>query len=334
MNDLYEWLPDRTNEDVQAHLMDVLVQENMGHLIEGSILADIQYLASGSLASENEMEPESGEKIEGSDDVGGFESEEVLSAGSDGDANIDVEGADSDEDADSDGSFRGRDRCWSREEDTRLRRAIAEASSWEDVAALMPGRTAAACERRCSNVLKIAPFASVKWSVEEEDRLRDAVAGSSTWEEVAALMAGRTAIACKTRCSSVLKISLCRDVGEPSRRKGQQSHEVGTLGYAASFEHGFSVGEDEELRKLMKAGLTWTGVAARIPGRSAEACAKRWAVLTIEGEETGEWDEAKTAALKAAVAELGKRWKKVGRRLGLRPVVCERRWEMLAKEDV
>jgi hypothetical protein len=43
-----------------------------------------------------------------------------------------------------------------------LRRAIAEASSWPEVAALMPGRTAMACKSRCQKVLKTAPFGNVK----------------------------------------------------------------------------------------------------------------------------------------------------------------------------
>jgi hypothetical protein len=223
---------------------------------------------------------------------------------------------------------------WSVEDDQHLRDAVAGSSSWEEVAAAMPDRTVVACETRCSKVLKITPFASVKWSVEEDDRLRDAVAGSSTWEEVATLMPGRTATACRRRCSRVLKISLFGDVGESSHGQEQQPREAVTLGYAANLDHGFSVGEDEKLRRLMKAGFTWAGVAAQIPGRSSEACSKRWAVLTSEGEGIGEWDGAKTAGLKAAVAELGRRWKKVGERLGLRPVACERRWEMLAKEDI
>lgn len=42
----------------------------------------------------------------------------------------------------------------------------------------------------------------------------------------------------------------------------------------------WSPDEDQVLLRLRRQGLTWPGVATAIPGRSADACASRWAYVS------------------------------------------------------
>jgi hypothetical protein len=140
--------------------------------------------------------------------------------------------------------------------------------------------------------------------------LKEALASSSSWSEVVQKMPGR-------------RVDLLTDRSR-------------ALGCAPSFgvlSCRFSSEEDEILRDPRKTGMSWAEIAAIMPGRSDRSCEKHWHVLTGGGEVAGKWDEAKTAALKAAVAELGNHWKEVGERLGLRPSVCSDKWVKLAKEN-
>jgi hypothetical protein len=91
---------------------------------------------------------------------------------------------------------------WTVEEDSMLAEAVTEfgSSNWTAATVMVPGRTNKQCSNRWSKYLG-PTINSVKWTVEEDAKLTDAVKehGSNNWAAVAAMVPGRTDEQCRYR---------------------------------------------------------------------------------------------------------------------------------------
>jgi hypothetical protein len=202
---------------------------------------------------------------------------------------------------------------WSPEEDAKLKSAVVAKTcqskcgkqyikDWVPIAALFPYRTKVQCSSRWYSVLNrnnIDPTTARtgKWSEEELIRLKDAVLthGSKNWNEIAALVPGRTRVQCSCRWNNVLVSTI--DLA--SGRTGKWSEdELITLKDAVE-THG---------------GKNWGAIAALVPGRTIVQCSSRWKNVLVSDIDqasgrTGNWSEEELITLKDAVqTHGGKNW--------------------------
>ena len=174
-------------------------------------------------------------------------------------------------------TFFGSSVSWSAEEDRGLvaARAGNEELTWDAVAVLVPGRGAGACQARWYKLLRNGtvnePERSVFWSGEEDEALVVARAGGEglTWDAIAALVPGRTTVACWNRWQKLKSTVIVEDLRGSTwgRGKSWSGEEDGALVAART-------GGEE---------LTWDAIAMRVPGRGARACQVRWYKLAKNG---------------------------------------------------
>jgi hypothetical protein len=110
---------------------------------------------------------------------------------------------------------------WAEDEDIKLKDAVQTHGydDWVAVASLVPDRTKKQCNERWKNTLdpSIARTAgrTGKWSKYENIKLKDAVQthGGKNWDEIAALVPGRTRMQCHSRWQNTLDPSIDRASG-------------------------------------------------------------------------------------------------------------------------
>jgi hypothetical protein len=96
---------------------------------------------------------------------------------------------------------------WTAAEDKMLKDAVLAhgGKNWKEIATLVPGRTKMQCRNRWCDALvsNIDPATARagKWTADEDKILKDAVAthGANNWEEITALVPGRTKKQCRDR---------------------------------------------------------------------------------------------------------------------------------------
>jgi uncharacterized protein YbdZ (MbtH family) len=189
--------------------------------------------------------------------------------------------------------------CWTLEEDAKLTRAMKNTckkkhgskynTDWVSIAALVPGRTRGQCLSRWHNRLDPSIGRKGKWTAVEDSKLKDAVQthGDKEWDEIAALVPGRTRSQCWSRWKDVLGSS----IGRASERKGK-----------------WTAVEDSKLKDAVHThgDKDWGTIAALVPGRTGKQCSKRWhAVLVssigqVSGRK-GKWTAVEDSKLKDAV---------------------------------
>jgi hypothetical protein len=233
----------------------------------------------------------------------------------------------------------GARRCWTLEEDAKLIGAVTNApkkkhnreykTDWVAVAALVPGRTGKQCGNRWRDVLNPsidwALGRTGKWSLDEDDKLKDAVQthGDKDWVVIATLVPGRTRAQCSRRWKDVLNAS----VDGTTRRTGKGT---GT----------WSADEDSKLKDSvqMHDGKNWKEIAALVPGRTKEQCKNRWhnvldpSIDRATGR-TGTWSAVEDRKLKDAVRTHGsKNWKEIAALVpGRVEKRCCNRWQFLGR---
>ncbi|PCH33331.1 hypothetical protein WOLCODRAFT_159989 [Wolfiporia cocos MD-104 SS10] len=148
------------------------------------------------------------------------------------------------------------------------------------------------------------------WTPEEDRLLTEAVAAHGehdNWKTVALSVPGRTNKACRKRWLHSLSPSVKKSAWTPE--------------------------EDARLRALLAAhGPRWAAIARGIPGRTDDACSKRYREALDPALRRGDWSAAEDAALAAAHARLGPRWGRVGLELGRSGLGCRNRWRMLERK--
>jgi hypothetical protein len=179
----------------------------------------------------------------------------------------------------------GRTGKWTEDEDSKLKDAVQThgGKNWYKIASLVPGRTQKHCSNRWHDVLdpsiNRANGRTGKWTPDEDIKLKEAVQthGGKNWDEIAALIPGRTKLQCSSRWHG-LDCSIDRANG----RTGKWT--------------------DDEIVKLKAAVQThgskdWVAISALVPGRTKKQCWDRWKKRMDPNDTTYLRDEVKSHAL-------------------------------------
>jgi myb proto-oncogene protein len=213
----------------------------------------------------------------------------------------------------------GRKGKWLEDEDIKLKDALQTQGglTWDEVAALVPGRNRNQCWKRWKHVLEPCIHhpngRTGKWTEDEDAKLKNAVQThvGKNWPLIAALVPGRTKIQCQSRCQATLDPSM----GWESAYKGKWLEE-----------------EDIKLKDAVQThGKNWFAVATLVPGRTRTQCLDRWENVdpSMDWESTrkGKWLEDEDIKLKDAVQTCGTTWVAVAALVpGRSKKQCENRW--------
>ncbi|KAH9178901.1 hypothetical protein EDB89DRAFT_1842850 [Lactarius sanguifluus] len=148
------------------------------------------------------------------------------------------------------------------------------------------------------------------WSAYEDILLSKAVAefdGEADWKTIAQRVPGRTNKACRKRWLHSLS---------PSIKKSAWTKD-----------------EDEKLMSLYKLyGAKWSVIARQIPGRTDDACSKRYREALDPALKKDEWTQDEDAKLLGLYAQMGGRWVQVGQQLQRSSLGCRNRWRLLERK--
>ncbi|KAH9949505.1 hypothetical protein B0H21DRAFT_728295 [Amylocystis lapponica] len=147
------------------------------------------------------------------------------------------------------------------------------------------------------------------WTAEEDNLLIQAVAVHGevdNWKTVALSIPGRTNKACRKRWLHSLS---------PSIKKSAWTTE-----------------EDQLLLSLYALHPTkWSVIARHIPGRTDDACSKRYREALDPSLRREEWTPDEDTLLMEAYGRLGGKWGQVGQELKRSGLGCRNRWRMLER---
>ncbi|TCD61575.1 hypothetical protein EIP91_008230 [Steccherinum ochraceum] len=148
------------------------------------------------------------------------------------------------------------------------------------------------------------------WTADEDNLLRQAVdihGQCDNWKLVAASVPGRTNKACRKRWLHSLS---------PSIKKTAWTQE-----------------EDKILVDLFQShGPKWSVIARKIPGRTDDACSKRYREALDPSLKKDDWTHNEDYHLLEVYKRLGGKWGEVGRELNRSGLACRNRWRMLERK--
>ncbi|KAG8895134.1 hypothetical protein FRB99_000741, partial [Tulasnella sp. 403] len=149
-----------------------------------------------------------------------------------------------------------------------------------------------------------------QWTASEDEKLIEAVKkygdNTESWKTIALSVPGRTNKACRKRWKHSL---------HPSIKKTP-----------------WEVDEDELLLKLYAQHPgRWAHIATHIPGRTDDACAKRYREALDPNLKKDDWTNEEDERLLDGVDRHGPAWGKVGEELGRSGLGCRNRWRLLER---
>ncbi|KDQ54875.1 hypothetical protein JAAARDRAFT_37988 [Jaapia argillacea MUCL 33604] len=148
------------------------------------------------------------------------------------------------------------------------------------------------------------------WTPQEDDLLKQAVAihgENDNWKTVALFVPGRTNKACRKRW----RHSLC-----PTVKKSAWTQE-----------------EDNLLLQLYgKHSTKWSLIARQIPGRTDDACSKRYREALDPSLKKDEWTAEEDLSLTQLHERLGGKWGLIGQELNRSGLGCRNRWRLLSRK--
>ncbi|CAM9527527.1 unnamed protein product, partial [Scytosiphon promiscuus] len=151
----------------------------------------------------------------------------------------------------------------------------------------------------------------VKWSAEEDRRLREAVVrfAEARWKDIATLVQTRNHVQCLQRWKKVLK---------PGLVKGQWSAE-----------------EDDRLVGLVEKGFrNWGQVASFMDGRTSKQCRERWCHHLDPAVRKGGYTTEEDELIIFLQGEVGNRWADIAKRLtGRTENAVKIRWKALNRRQ-
>jgi hypothetical protein len=173
---------------------------------------------------------------------------------------------------DREAALQGRKGHWTAAENIQLQDAVRTYGSnhrptnWDNVAALVPGRTKNQCRNRWNNSLDpsidLANAREGRWTAAEDRQLTTALqtlGRGFDWDEVAALVSGRTRTQCRARWNDALKHTVDRPPGR--------------VGHWTADETMLLQNAVEKNR-----GNSWHVIATLVPGRTGKQCKHRWQI--------------------------------------------------------
>ncbi|KAI9068020.1 hypothetical protein FKP32DRAFT_1588049 [Trametes sanguinea] len=148
------------------------------------------------------------------------------------------------------------------------------------------------------------------WTPYEDNLLIQAVAihgENDNWKAVALSVPGRTNKACRKRWLHSLSPNVKKTAWTPE--------------------------EDQLLLSLYAIhGTKWSVIARHIPGRTDDACSKRYREALDPALKRDEWTSEEDAKLLEAHARLGGKWGLIGQELSRSGLGCRNRWRMLERK--
>jgi hypothetical protein len=217
----------------------------------------------------------------------------------------------------------GRKDLWTEDEDLKLKYSVQihGGKNWNNIAAMVPGRTKGQCNKRWHSVLDpsvaLTAGRTGSWTEDEDNKLKAAVQmhGGKNWNKtIAALVPGRTGNQCQSRWCNVLDPSIALTAGSTGA---------------------WTEDEDIKLKKAvqMHGGKNWAAIAAMVPGRTVNQCKSRWhnnldPSVAPTGVRTCTWTDDEDLKLKAAVqTHGGKNWNAIATMVpGRTHKQCYKRW--------
>ncbi|RPD81668.1 hypothetical protein L226DRAFT_496659 [Lentinus tigrinus ALCF2SS1-7] len=148
------------------------------------------------------------------------------------------------------------------------------------------------------------------WTTQEDNLLIQAVAihgENDNWKAVAALVPGRTNKACRKRWLHSLSPNVKKTAWTPE--------------------------EDQLLISLYAThGTKWSVIARHIPGRTDDACSKRYREALDPSLKRDDWTYDEDVKLLEVYARLGGKWGLIGQELNRSGLGCRNRWRMLERK--
>ncbi|KAH7927401.1 hypothetical protein BV22DRAFT_284883 [Leucogyrophana mollusca] len=148
------------------------------------------------------------------------------------------------------------------------------------------------------------------WTASEDEMLSQAVAihgEIDNWKAVATCVPGRTNKACRKRWLHSLS---------PNIKKSAWTIEEDTILLALYQQH----------------NTKWSIIARNIPGRTDDACSKRYREALDPSLKRDEWTPAEDERLMESYSRLGGRWGIVGQELQRSGLACRNRWRLLERK--
>jgi nuclear transport factor 2 (NTF2) superfamily protein len=171
-----------------------------------------------------------------------------------------------------------------------------------------------------------------KWSADEDDMLRTAIAihGTSKWSLVASMVKGRTAMQCSTRWQGALNTTIHKGKWEAEEdrilvtavEKWREEHPPQSPGYDSD--------DDEQAETI-----PWGMIATMLPRRrTGIQCQARWSEALDPTVRKGKWTPEEDEMLFKGVAEHGQCWIKVASRVrGRTQRQIRTRWMQIRGRD-
>jgi hypothetical protein len=148
------------------------------------------------------------------------------------------------------------------------------------------------------------------WTAHEDRLLTEAVhhyGENDNWKAIAVTVPGRTNKACRKRWLHSLSPSVKKTAWTPD--------------------------EDQRLLQLYAGyGPKWSAIARQIPGRTDDACSKRYREALDPSLKKDEWTREEDEKLMEVYAILGGKWGQVGQELKRSGLGCRNRWRLLERK--
>ena len=165
------------------------------------------------------------------------------------------------------------------------------------------------------------------WTTQEDNLLIQAVAihgENDNWKAVAALVPGRTNKACRKVCLKGVVGALCSSLQISVVQRWLHSLSPNVKKTAWTPE------EDQLLLSLYAThGTKWSVIARGIPGRTDDACSKRYREALDPSLKRDDWTYDEDVKLLEVYTRLGGKWGLIGQELNRSGLGCRNRYSCM-----